>query len=161
MAAAPVRFRTLRYQLMLWHARGWLAPFCQDCRWLRSARRKGEDYWHDDPHWYLDECLARGVPVKIVRACVDIDLNVRVRGNQTFTGIEDVHGPIDVGDEVLVREPESGVRGNGRIVEIDHQRRVVYLDVDWPSLGFAEATYATGTGQNWTWDVEHGARRVS
>ena len=37
-----------------------------------------------------------------------IDLNVRVRGRQTLAGLEDAHGPIQVGQLVEVFEEESG-----------------------------------------------------
>jgi hypothetical protein len=88
-----VRFRAVRYRLMRWHARGWFAPFCWDCRLLWGARRAGEFYAHDDPEWYFDEIMEQAEPAVIVPC--------------------------------------------------------------------APRTYATGTGQTWTWDVEHGARRVS
>lgn len=156
-----VRLRRLRYRLMIWHSRGWFAPFCWDCRWLRHARRIGEDYEHDDPRWYIDQIMERGERATLVRSRVEIDLNVRVRGNQTFTGIEDVRGPINVGDPVQVYESESGVVGSGRITEIDRERGIVYLTVDWDSLAVPGATYANGTGQNWAWTVEHGGRRIS
>jgi len=65
---------------------------------------------------------------------VMIDLNVRVHGNATYVGFEDVDGPIAVGDEVVVFEPESGLEGSGRIVEIDADNELVYLSVDWAGL---------------------------
>jgi hypothetical protein len=70
---------------------------------------------------------------------VQIDLNVRVRGNQTFAGFEDVE-PREavsedlIGAHVIAYEPESGVSGDGRVTEIDPASRLVYLDVDWRSL---------------------------
>lgn len=64
-----------------------------------------------------------------------IDLNVRVRGNDTYAGFEDVDSwPISVGSVVEVFEPESGVHGGGRVNDIDLVRRLVYLSVDWASL---------------------------
>lgn len=92
---STIRFRPIRYWLMRSHARGWFTPFCWDCRLLRSARRKGEFYVHDDPRWYIKEILARAEPA------------------------------------VLVTTPPP------------------------------PRNIAVGTGQNWVWDVEHGARRVS
>ncbi len=67
-------------------------------------------------------------------ATVDIDLNVRVRGNQTVSGFEDVSGLLAVGDVVEVREPESGLHGRARVTDIDVAKRLVYLAVDWPEL---------------------------
>ena len=37
-----------------------------------------------------------------------IDLNVRVRVDQTYAGFEDVDGPLTKGDTVRVYEPETG-----------------------------------------------------
>lgn len=69
------------------------------------------------------------------RTRVTIDPNVRVRGNDTYAGFEDVDGPIAVGEAVEVHEAESGLTGHGRVTEIDAERQLVYLSVDWPSLG--------------------------
>jgi hypothetical protein len=68
------------------------------------------------------------------RTRVAIDPNIRVRGNATYVGFEDVSGPIAVNDAVEVYEPESGVAGEGRITEIDGEKELVYLSVDWASL---------------------------
>lgn len=65
---------------------------------------------------------------------VRIDLNVRVRGNKTYVGFEDVYGPIAVGDLVHVFEPESGLEGEGRVTEIDPATQLVYLTVSWGAL---------------------------
>jgi hypothetical protein len=75
--------------------------------------------------------------VKQQRTRVEIDLNVRVRGNDTFVGFEDLSGPVAVGELVEVYESESGVAGEGRITEIDGDRELVYLSVDWTSLSEA------------------------
>lgn len=65
---------------------------------------------------------------------VEIDLNVRVRGNWTYTGLEDADGPVEVGDIVQVFEPESGLEGHGRVEEVDEARQLIYLSVDWASV---------------------------
>lgn len=65
---------------------------------------------------------------------VTIDLNVRIGGNQTFAGFEDVDGPIRPGGEVTVVEPESGIQGPGRVVRIDAERELIYLEVEWSRL---------------------------
>lgn len=64
---------------------------------------------------------------------VEIDLNVRVRGNQTFVGLLDIPGAC-VGDAVTVRESESGLSGPGWVTDIDWGKGLVYLRVDWPKL---------------------------
>lgn len=66
---------------------------------------------------------------------VSIDLNVRVRGNHTYTGLEDVSGGIARERmAVEVHEEESGLVGRGYITEIDEDRQLVYLAVEWDSL---------------------------
>ncbi len=66
---------------------------------------------------------------------VEIDLDVRVRGNLTYSGFEDVQGELPAeGHTVEVVEPESELVGQGRVVEIDEERRLVYLEVDWAGL---------------------------
>jgi hypothetical protein len=65
---------------------------------------------------------------------IAIDPNIRVRGNGTYAGFEDVTGPIKPGDEVEVYEPESGLVGQARVTEIDAARELVYLSVEWSSL---------------------------
>jgi hypothetical protein len=62
------------------------------------------------------------------------DPNVRVRGNQTYAGLEDVEGTVALGSCVEVYEPESGLAGPAEVVEVDHDRGLVYLAVDWRKL---------------------------
>lgn len=65
---------------------------------------------------------------------IAIDLNVRVRGDLTYSGFEDIEGTLPADGLVEVYEPESGVRGRGRVVDVDDQAELVYLEVDWPGL---------------------------
>jgi len=67
-------------------------------------------------------------------ARIAIDLNVRVRGNQTYAGLEDVQGDIAAGSTVEVYEPESGLAGPAEVVEVDLEKQLVYLAVDWHAL---------------------------
>jgi hypothetical protein len=63
-----------------------------------------------------------------------IDLNVRVRGNQTYAGFEDVRGPVPAaGEQVLAIEVESGVVMDAAATDIDQEKRLVYLAPDWQS----------------------------
>jgi hypothetical protein len=78
------------------------------------------------------------------RTRVTIDPNIRVRGNGTYAGFEDVTGPIAVGEAVEVYEPESGLTGEGSVTEIDADRQLIYLSVNWPSLT-EEAEHQTPT----------------
>ena len=70
---------------------------------------------------------------------VEIDPNVRTRGNWTFSGLEDADGPVTVGEIVHVFEPESGLEGSGRVEDVDEARRVIFLSVDWASLSIPPA----------------------
>ncbi len=68
---------------------------------------------------------------------IAIDPNVRVRGNGTYAGFEDVQGALtglQVGDAVEVFERESDLTGEGRVTEIDLARRLVYVSVEWSTL---------------------------
>lgn len=121
----------------------------------RGGRLVGCEYyrWSREPLWrcihevVCTNCgkimrvhLGRDCPdwhPRPAKAQVRIDLNVRVRGNWTVVGQEDVDRPVrvgDVGDFVEVFEPESGVSGPGRIEAIDWRKRLVYLSVDWKAL---------------------------
>jgi hypothetical protein len=76
---------------------------------------------------------------------ITIDPNVRVRGNKTYAGFEDIQeqgnlglsrperadGPLAVGDKVLAVEVEDGIVTDAEVVDIDHENRFVYLAVDW------------------------------
>lgn len=76
---------------------------------------------------------------------ITIDPNVRVRGNQTYAGFEDVQeagnlgvsrmsradGPLAAGDKVLAVEAEDGIVTDATVVDVDHERQLVFLAVDW------------------------------
>lgn len=68
------------------------------------------------------------------RTRVEIDPNVRVGRQRTRTGLEDCHGPIAIGDDVTVYESEAGIEGHGRITDIDYDKKLVWLWVNWASL---------------------------
>jgi hypothetical protein len=67
-------------------------------------------------------------------ARVMIDPNIRVRGNQTYAGVEDVEGTVVAGSHVMVYERESGLTGPAEVTEVDSERQLVYLAVDWDKL---------------------------
>lgn len=69
-----------------------------------------------------------------VKTRIAIDPNVRIRGNATFAGLEDVEGPLHLGLMVEVFEPESDLSGIGEVVEVDAERRLVFIRVEWSSL---------------------------
>lgn len=69
---------------------------------------------------------------------IAIDPNLRVEGNATIAGFEDVLGGtvgnLANGMTVEVFEPESGLVGVGRVMEIDQTRRLIHLGVEWTTL---------------------------
>lgn len=74
-----------------------------------------------------------GLPSSI-RTRVEIDPNVRTRHGSTFTGVRYVDGPVAIGDKVTVFESEADIEGWGTVTEIDKDKGLVYLRVDWASL---------------------------
>ncbi len=73
----------------------------------------------------------------MTRIRITIDPNVRVRGNGTYAGFEDVQGTLaslQVGDAVEVFEPENDLTGEGQVTKIDLARRLVYVSVEWSTL---------------------------
>jgi hypothetical protein len=87
---------------------------------------------------------------------VEIDPNVRVRGNKTYAGFEDVQqagqltvtrlshpvSPVSVGDKVLAWESEDDIVTDAEVVDVDQERQLVYLAVDWS--GWRDADRGTG-----------------
>lgn len=68
------------------------------------------------------------------RPTIEIDLNVRTRNNETYSGIEDADARVHVGQAVYVTEPEDGIIGDATVSRLDHARDLIYLAVDWSSL---------------------------
>lgn len=77
---------------------------------------------------------------------IAIDLNVRVRGGQTYVGFEDVRipgfsadDPVDLehirpGTPVTAFEEETGVIADATVTAVDEEARLVYLAVNWQSF---------------------------
>jgi len=63
---------------------------------------------------------------------VEIDLNVRVRGNMTYVFLYEVEGGLIPGELVTVFEAESDVEGDGEVAYVEDG--VAYLKVDWRSI---------------------------
>lgn len=64
---------------------------------------------------------------------VRIDPNVRVRGQLTYAGFEDVEGNTipNVGESVLAVEPESGIAAPAIVTERVDEPKLLYLGVAW------------------------------
>ena len=71
-----------------------------------------------------------------MRTSIQIDPNVRIHGNCTYAGFEDVrwNGGLSVGDEVVVIEPEADLLGRARVTQFDAAKRLVFLSLDWADL---------------------------
>ena len=70
-------------------------------------------------------------------AAVAIDLNVRCSDHDstTYAALEDVTGgSVYPGAVVVCHEPESRVRGLGVVKHVDHERSLVYINIDFRSL---------------------------
>lgn len=65
---------------------------------------------------------------------VTIDLNTRVRGSQSYAGLEDADSPVVAGQAVLAVEAETGLVTNAIVTDVDRDRRLMYLAVDWRGL---------------------------
>ncbi len=75
---------------------------------------------------------------------IAIDPNVRVTGNWTYAGFEDIEGgPVAPGDRVRVWEPESQLSGFATIVEVDCDRDLVYIEVNWSALRTPTAIFVS------------------
>jgi hypothetical protein len=64
-----------------------------------------------------------------------IDPNVRIKGDRTYTGFEDLHldgrDMVVPGDHVRAIEYESGASCVATVHEVDTARRIVVLEVPW------------------------------
>ena len=65
---------------------------------------------------------------------VTIDLNCRINGTDTYSGLEDSDGPLAAGQVVRVWEPESDIAGTAVVTLVDLPRRLVFMSVDWAGL---------------------------
>lgn len=68
-----------------------------------------------------------------------IDPNVRVAGNLTFSGFEDVRSLVGgaiprEGERVIVREPEANLVTVGTVVRVEPHDELIYIAVDWGTL---------------------------
>jgi hypothetical protein len=65
---------------------------------------------------------------------VEVDFNVRARGDLVRARLSKVRGDVSIGDTVIVIEPFEGLRGRAVVDQIDIDRGFVYLAVDWASV---------------------------
>lgn len=69
---------------------------------------------------------------------VEVDPNIRVRGNYTYAGFEECDTVMKCGDEVEVFEPESGLVGIAYVTEVDDSARLVFLEVNWAEMNWTK-----------------------
>lgn len=67
---------------------------------------------------------------------VEIDLNIRVRGNQTYADYNAVTAKrrLILGELVEVYVPETELIGQAEVTELDDDAELVYLKVDWAGI---------------------------
>lgn len=65
---------------------------------------------------------------------VEFDPNVRTLHNGTFVGFEDIHGHIEIGEEVVLFESEGGIQVHAFVKAIDYNYNLVFFDVAWDTL---------------------------
>lgn len=65
------------------------------------------------------------------RAWAIIDPNVRVRDNQSYVGFEDVSRSVSAGEAIRVVEIEDGIQTEAVVTDVDIDRCLVYVAVDW------------------------------
>lgn len=62
---------------------------------------------------------------------LEIDPNVRVRGNQTFVGYEDCSDVPAEGEVVRVFQPDYRIETTATVSEVSRDSQLIYLRVDW------------------------------
>ena len=77
----------------------------------------------DSVTWYLS-----GLPR------VPIDLNDRSHGGLTRARLADASAPVGAGDAVVACEPEEGVVALAHVRQVDSDKGLIFLEVDWASL---------------------------
>lgn len=65
---------------------------------------------------------------------IRIDLNDRDKRGFVPANISDAIGPLEVGEPAIVYEPDDSVWLSAEIREIDAERGIVWLDVDWSDM---------------------------
>jgi hypothetical protein len=67
---------------------------------------------------------------------IEIDPNIRVEGNNTYSAFRNFHTNLVAipGEIVLVVETESGLYGIAQVIRVDYTKNLVYLRVDWHKL---------------------------
>lgn len=129
---------------------------CITCRYAFRLRRDGTVQEHRlfcGSERAAEPCGGSGQP-PYADYCihVEVDLNVRVKGGQTFYGFEEVRpgmatrartwdasGPARVGDKVLAIQSDDAICADAQIVGLDRERHLVYLTVDWGGFRDMEA----------------------
>ncbi|UJW35099.1 hypothetical protein L3Q67_15750 [Saccharothrix sp. AJ9571] len=72
--------------------------------------------------------------VRAPKVRIQIDLNSRSRDGSLVARIADANGPLGVGHSVTAFEPDDEVAAPARVVRIDRERGLTYLDVAWDEL---------------------------
>lgn len=69
-----------------------------------------------------------------------IDPNVRVEGNETFAGFEDVRGSLpSEGEQIIAIVEDTDVVGLAHVTRVSPEDRLIYLAVEWDRLAPIES----------------------
>ncbi|MEX2620006.1 MAG: hypothetical protein WD250_07285 [Egibacteraceae bacterium] len=86
---------------------------------------------------------------------VEVDFNVRSREGWVRTRLDKVPPgqELEVGSTLWVFEREEGLRGLASVAEVDHERGLLYLDVEWDSIELGPQQTS-----NTNWELQKGSR---
>lgn len=79
---------------------------------------------------------------------IEIDLNARTPEGYVPARYHGDITNINVGDSIIAFESEDQVQARAVVVEVDQERKLVYLDVDWSIMNDRELTWEDGP--DWT-----------
>lgn len=69
------------------------------------------------------------------RTHVGVDLNAADRNGWIRAGFEDAAGHVSRSELVTVYETSEHLLGTARVADVDYEASLIYLDVDWDSIG--------------------------
>lgn len=83
---------------------------------------------------------------------VPVDFNVRSANGWVRTRLMKASSPqdLEVGSAMWVIERDEGLRGLAIVAEIDHERGLLYLDIEWDSVSAASDR---GETSNTSWEL--------
>jgi len=85
-----------------------------------------------------------------------VDFNTRGRGGRVRASQRRAPRPLEIGERVIVEDPDEGMSFEATVAEVDPATGRVYLDVDWePSESRFSVAAGSGTDTTFTTSI-HG-----